>query len=186
MEILHEKIIKYNNKINPKEWIDLIEKVSNENYELKSVERRPHMTAVIPMLFSEKDTFSSIKLKSMFYEILFPNLLSYMEKYNNFGIVSKKNFIIISKLLSGSSMEYHNDSNDPSHLIAMLYINEDYSGGEISFRDINLKYKPNSGDLLIYCGSFSHGVLEMSGNPRYSIGIGLLDPNFIDKDIIQL
>lgn len=186
MDIIYEKIAVFKNKINTNEWINLIELVSNESYQLEVVERRPHLTMTIPMVFDVRDTSNSIKLKTLFYNIFMPQLLEYMNYYDNFGIISRKNLLVISKLLDGHEMEFHNDSNDQKHIIAMMYLNDDYYGGEIIFRDLGLEYKPQAGDFIIYPGSLSHGVKMMKGNPRYSIGLGLLDPSFIDKKIEQL
>ena len=186
MEILYDKIVKFSNTVNQKEWIDLIENTSNDSYPFLEVERRPHLTMMLPMILTEKDSFNSIKLRNLFYATVFDHLANYMKHYNNFGIVSKKNIIGVSKLTANKSMPYHNDSNDLKHIIGMLYLSEDFEGGELSFRDIPLVYKPKIGDFIIYPGSLSHCVKEMTGNPRYSMGVGFLDPFYIDKPFIQV
>lgn len=81
------------------------------------------------------------------------------------------------------SMNYHVDAN-PANIDSQgtklaititMYLNNDYEGGEISFYDESTKnvynYKPQPGDITVFSSfePFYHGVLPMSGNPRYLI-----------------
>lgn len=43
----------------------------------------------------------------------------------------------------------------------LLYINEDYRGGEIYFDDYGFEYKPVKGELLIFPSYFYHGTREI-------------------------
>lgn len=59
----------------------------------------------------------------------------------------------------------------------MMYLNDDYYGGEISFIDMAsreaLEYKPEAGDIVILpsCEPFYHGVLEFFNNDRYAVRV---------------
>ena len=76
------------------------------------------------------------------------------------------------------SMDAHvderNDVNNGStrEYAAVLYVNSDYSGGEIRYVNFDLKVKPEAGSLLIFKTGpeYLHEVLEVSGNTsRYCL-----------------
>lgn len=53
----------------------------------------------------------------------------------------------------------------------IIYINDDYSGGEIFYTKQNITYKPVAGDLIIHSAEdhCEHGVNPVKTNVRYSI-----------------
>ena len=55
-------------------------------------------------------------------------------------------------------------------ITAVVYLNDDYDGGEITFNFFDLTIRPTSGNVLIYPSTwqFTHGVNEVKGN-RYAI-----------------
>lgn len=57
-------------------------------------------------------------------------------------------------------------------ITCVLYLNDDYDGGEIYFDFFSKDYKPNTGDLLIYptTWQYLHGVKPVKGE-RYCIVI---------------
>lgn len=73
-------------------------------------------------------------------------------------------------------MEAHKDNSDntSNHFICMMYINDNFNGGELNLIDIGIKYKPNSGDVVCYKANIEHEVLKSDGI-RYTIGYGLTD-----------
>ena len=176
MNILADKIAKFENNIDPKEWINLIE-LASTSYPLESVSRRPHLTMELPNLASESDSIESINLRTKLLNVIYSPIKEYMNQYNISNMELKKDFITVSKLLGGGMKRHRDDRQvDSDNFICMFYINDDYDGGEISFPDHDIVYKPKSGDILIYQSKFMHEVLPMSGNPRYNIGIGFRGP----------
>lgn len=77
----------------------------------------------------------------------------------------------IRKYRTGGSMGAHIDINKhtPSMDISILiYLNDDYVGGEIYFNDLDLKIKPSSGSILIFTCNHLHESLSIeSGNKIY-------------------
>jgi Rps23 Pro-64 3,4-dihydroxylase Tpa1-like proline 4-hydroxylase len=175
-EIIAPSVFKFTSNIDSQSWIELIEKTASSSYSFEKVVRRPHLTMELPALFNKNDDINAVKLRSMFFEKVLPAISKYMEINRVSGMFPKKTFITVSKLLPGSSMVPHRDNFDKSsnHFICMMYINDNFSGGELNLIDINLKYKPVAGDIIIYKGNVEHEVLEASGL-RYSIGYGLTD-----------
>lgn len=178
MEVIHNKIIKFNNAFNANPFIDLIEDVSNSSYPLQHVERRPHLTMELPTLFSRLDDINAVRLRSLSISAMFPYISQYMSLYNLTKMVPKKDFITVSKLEAGNSMAEHSDDDqlDSNNFICMAYINDNYEGGELYFPDLDIQYKPRQGDVIIYQAKEKHMVTELKSGTRYSIGYGLKGP----------
>ena len=67
-------------------------------------------------------------------------------------------------------MEMHKDIIGHSDLKygLVLYLNDDYLGGEISYPDYDLDIKPTAGMVVIHSADVLHGVLPiLGGSPRY-------------------
>ena len=90
------------------------------------------------------------------------------------------NTIHVHKLGAGALGHFHSDNTNedgtPSHFdinkyAAIIYLNNSYSGGEISFLDHQLEIRPEPGSLLIFPGGKEniHGVKEITSGDRYSI-----------------
>jgi predicted 2-oxoglutarate/Fe(II)-dependent dioxygenase YbiX len=79
---------------------------------------------------------------------------------------------------AGSYMNKHgdgygdvNDGNSPAVPLftALMYFNDEYVGGEISFPDESVKVKPKAGSVLIFPSKTEHEVkLVVEGN-RYLV-----------------
>jgi hypothetical protein len=71
---------------------------------------------------------------------------------------------------------FEQDMDTPGYKLiftTMMYLNDDYEGGEICFwsGDKMLGYKPEPGDIVVFpsCEPFYHGVLNIYKNNRYAI-----------------
>lgn len=62
--------------------------------------------------------------------------------------------ISISKYIEGAGMGPHIDRDDQPHveplMSAVLYLNDDYEGGELSFADQGVEIKPKAGSIVIF------------------------------------
>lgn len=81
----------------------------------------------------------------------------------------------------GAFAPFHSDNTDmegnwsaweKSKLVCLLYINDDYEGGELDFRDHDISIKPVAGQLITFPGGFHniHQVLPVKGSTRHTIG----------------
>lgn len=88
--------------------------------------------------------------------------------------------IRFQRLRQGQDMYAHYDRpDDPGHIDdencqcsliewgAIVYINDDYTGGEISYPDHYLSYKPKAGDLVIHKRDVLHEVKTVTSGTRY-------------------
>jgi hypothetical protein len=94
---------------------------------------------------------------------LVPNLLS-------------GDFSVFQRLYAGTELTSHFDqySDKLVEYAAVLYINDDYSGGELFFPKLDLKVKPEPGSLILFPGTelYEHGVRPVKDGPvRYVIPV---------------
>jgi len=76
---------------------------------------------------------------------------------------------------------YFNDHNNipetyPNFLItysSIVYLNDDYAGGELYFPEYDLLFKPKAGDLVSFPSNakYIHGVTPVKGVERYTLPI---------------
>ena len=69
-------------------------------------------------------------------------------------------------------------SHSPRNLVWMMYLNEDFEGGETEFLDQKRRVKPTSGTVLIWPAGFTHthkGNLVLSGDKYILTGWYLLN-----------
>jgi hypothetical protein len=180
----------YTNNIDTNYIINLIELVNKESYKFENVIRRPHLTMEIPALTNEKDSYSAMELRSIFYNILYGSLTDFLKRKNinkvkqgmlKEGMHISDNFITVSKMLSNTpAMKLHRDlvpeSPFTDSFIAMLYVNDNFDNGELYFPGYDFVYKPKSGDIVYYKRKELHGVKAVTKEERYTIGCGFVGP----------
>jgi hypothetical protein len=60
-------------------------------------------------------------------------------------------------------LDDHTDAPKPTddetvHISALIYINDNYTGGEINFPEYEIDIKPKTNDLIVFSGSMTHNV----------------------------
>lgn len=97
-----------------------------------------------------------------------PRLKLILQK--QFGI-SKFEFgeFMTSRYEVGSHIKPHSDTGvySTNRLITcILYLNQEFKGGELYFPDFNFSFKPSTGDLIAFWSEYSHGVSELLSGER--------------------
>jgi hypothetical protein len=72
----------------------------------------------------------------------------------------------------GTQLDEHIDSQHDANLryATVIYLNDDYQGGELFFRDLGLRIKPPIRSLLIFSADLLHGVDKVLDGPhRYVV-----------------
>jgi hypothetical protein len=97
------------------------------------------------------------------YESLWHLKMDYKEAFN---------FV---KYLPGKYFKIHND-HGPYYVCtisAVVYLNDNYDGGEIEFTRHGLTIKPDAGDIVLFPSNFvyEHASLEITSGVKYSVVI---------------
>lgn len=78
---------------------------------------------------------------------------------------------ILRTKADGISLGEHQDNTAEGDLNNMfgvvIYLNDNYEGGEIYYKDLGISYKPKSGDLVVHYAGLTHGVKEVTSGIRY-------------------
>lgn len=82
----------------------------------------------------------------------------------------------VAKWEKGTKLHLHVDDlgyATNNHIPTLIYLNDDYEGGEISFATHDITIKPKVGDLLIFPGNmhYAHEVKEVLSGTRYTLPI---------------
>jgi predicted 2-oxoglutarate/Fe(II)-dependent dioxygenase YbiX len=99
---------------------------------------------------------------------------------------------LVREYNSGSYMEEHSDvysyvldksgNNVIPKLTAIIYINDDYIGGEITFPHNNVSIKPKAGTLIIFPSNLQHRVDLISEGNRYMTQTYIYDLPYSEYD----
>jgi predicted 2-oxoglutarate/Fe(II)-dependent dioxygenase YbiX len=85
---------------------------------------------------------------------------------------------IATKYVPGVGMATHIDSQVGEEMGVLMYLNDDYEGGELTYTDPEgneQTIKPKTGDM-VYCPSwYPHGVNKVTSGTRYFFTISLLN-----------
>jgi hypothetical protein len=97
----------------------------------------------------------------------------YCKIYTNLkkNLNNKERFSKLLKYLPENMMPEHSDEGNTSRTLSMVaYLNEDYVGGEIIFRNFNISIKPSAGSIICFPSNFVylHEVSKIISGVRYS------------------
>jgi hypothetical protein len=93
----------------------------------------------------------------------------------------------LQRMQPGVELKAHTDQDtDPSIRYAtILYLNDEYTDGELFFKNLDLKIKPKKGSLLIFPGTsdFHHGVIPVGEGPIRYVLVGFIkEKNFYENN----
>lgn len=110
-------------------------------------------------------------LSKIFYDSFSVLEKEYCDHYN--VTVYKHEVYSILKYGIGQKFDNHIDHhrNYPRTISLVYYMNENYSGGEISFPRFGIKYKPKANELLMFPSNYvyNHSVAEVTEGKRYAV-----------------
>jgi Rps23 Pro-64 3,4-dihydroxylase Tpa1-like proline 4-hydroxylase len=80
----------------------------------------------------------------------------------------------IRRLKDGEFMSAHKDGGYPDSEKTIvfgvaIYLNDDFTGGEINYPDLNISIKPKRSSVVIHDAKLLHEVLPVKSGSRYSI-----------------
>jgi Rps23 Pro-64 3,4-dihydroxylase Tpa1-like proline 4-hydroxylase len=114
---------------------------------------------------------------------LFERVLDEVKKAYGYDNIEKKNTdrLNIARWDKGTKLKLHVDDLGyvtDNHLPTLIYLNDDYEGGELSFATHDVTIKPKVGDLIIFPGNmhYAHEVKEVLSGVRYTLPIWFTIP----------
>lgn len=111
------------------------------------------------------EPFQSLNQKMI--DMLDSNYKIFSKKYNTFKNFDEDRNIIYRRMPDTFYVENHSDG--PGMYTHLLYLNDDYNGGEVYFTDLNIKFKPKAGQSLCFFSEYMHEVLPVSGGYKYTV-----------------
>jgi hypothetical protein len=138
----------------------------------------------LPQLYkTEEEGLMAKKIMEAFYD---STKLFFEDRLKDFDHIGFYPFNI-AKYNPGGRMNYHVDyqearyniPDDKMHVTAVFYLNDNYTGGEISFIEFNkneeiiwdFSYKPQAGDIIVFSSKapIYHGVEKLESGNKYII-----------------
>lgn len=103
------------------------------------------------------------------------------EIFDIVGGVQLNGFLVVHRQYEGADLKAHYDqySDKLIEYAAILYINDDYTSGELFFSKLDLQIRPEPGTLMIFPGTeeYEHGVHPVGPGPvRYNL------PTFVKRN----
>jgi hypothetical protein len=84
----------------------------------------------------------------------------------------------LQRMQEGIQLKAHTDQDtDPSIRYAtIIYINDNYNGGELFFTNKDIEIKPKAGSLIVFPGTneFNHGVRHVQAGPIRYVLVGFI------------
>jgi len=105
--------------------------------------------------------------------------VKHYEQIWNIGIAYKEAFNFV-KYFPGEYFKVHTD-HGPFYtctLSAVIYLNDDYEGGELDFTRHNITLKPDAGDITLFPSNFvyEHSSLNVTSGTKYAVVV-MMDYN---------
>ena len=156
------------------------------------------LPVVVPDFISQEDIDKAIHLLNTSKTYVFKNnstvkiiplreseaeSVALLKKYSDKVLIEHgvENLSTVEGFLSfwryGASAAVHKDNHEDFEYLTnstIIYLNDDYEGGEIYFPNLNFTYKPKKGDAIIFpCNTenYDHGVKEVTSGNRYTIAM---------------
>lgn len=114
---------------------------------------------------------------------IFERVLTEVKKAYGYDNIVKKDTdrLTITRWDQGTKLTLHVDDLGyvtDNHLPTLIYLNDDYEGGELSFPTHSITIKPKVGDLIIFPGNmhYAHEVKEVLSGTRYTLPIWFTIP----------
>lgn len=92
--------------------------------------------------------------------------------YGAQNIRSREQTMHLLKYTESGYLPPHQDQGDSTRILsALLYLNDDYEGGEIEFPNSNVRFKPEAGSVIMFPSNFLyiHQVHPITKGTRYSL-----------------
>ncbi len=126
------------------------------------------------IIYSSQNEFNDSKFDSFIIRTIKNAIVECSEDYSKRYSIDIGNLtpLSISKYFEGQSMGPHVDSygDDTKQVLSIvLYLNDDYAGGELYFKNQDIKIKPEAGSLIAFPSTdpYFHESLAVTSGIKY-------------------
>jgi predicted 2-oxoglutarate/Fe(II)-dependent dioxygenase YbiX len=145
--------------------------VRKDGYESVNATRTNLHTGIT--YYAEKGNKSAQKLHNKIASLLVPLLEEYMYRYRILGIQYHHEFYNMLKYSNNQKFDAHVDGLPGSDrfLSCVLYLNDNYIGGELEFVNFDLKLKMPKASLIVFPSNYSHAHIAhpVTSGIKYAI-----------------
>jgi hypothetical protein len=171
----YSKIVEIIDFVSEQERLSLINFLDNENREWGNVAFDNSFGSRVDVV---DESLLDYGLPSDFFISLKDKLYSAVTEIFESDVVH--NTIHAQKWVKGGYANPHSDNSNEhgepngfeiNKYVSILYLNDDYSGGEIYFPDHSIEFKPAAGSLVAFSGGIDnvHGVRVIADGVRHTI-----------------
>lgn len=126
---------------------------------------------------SVKNPYARATIKAKQKEIrgiFIKHLREYLEPYKRYCEVSQEEAFFILRYGVGGEYKAHSDGDTGKlnrRVTGLIYLNEEYEGGEISFPYADVTIKPKTGTLVLFPSNFlyPHASLPIVSGTKYTL-----------------
>jgi hypothetical protein len=129
-----------------------------------------------PKDIDPSDTFynEQLQISKSLFDPLEDTLNHYFTLYPfaKTAIKSREDMMHVLKYEKAGFLPKHSDHGKSSRVLSvLLYLNEDYEGGEISWPDVGVTLKPEAGSIIYFPSNyvFTHEVAPIISGVRYAL-----------------
>jgi hypothetical protein len=173
---------------NPQETVDLIEEITSDPNSNVKFEKAGTIGALtggdrsnyhLGVTESGRYNEEFRKLNNRYFDLVYGATSSYSQTFARDSMFYFVEGFNLLKYQTGQEYKAHYDGPTSSHrfISPILYINDDYTGGELEFVFQNLKIKPSAGMLALFPSNYaySHIAHPVKTGTKYAIVTWLHD-----------
>lgn len=150
--------------------LDSILKLS-EDVEWRSAQVVNYSSSAVVGEVDQNFRDASLRRLKTFQEAIFPQIRSYVEDCSG-ETLEMESFTLV-RYTEGQFFAEHSDGGEGLNrkISIVIYLNDDYEGGEIYFRNLNLTMKPRANSLVIFPSTeeFVHEAKPVISGTKYVI-----------------
>jgi hypothetical protein len=139
--------------------------------------KRTNSDMSLSIAANQNDTMLDIYKR--YYDLVFATGVGYNKHYNFYEPTFINEGFNVLKYQTGEEYKAHYDGGSASarSISPILYLNDDYEGGEIEFVNFNVTIKPEKGMLVLFPGTYpyAHIAHPVTSGTKYAIVTWLHD-----------
>jgi len=169
-------------KLHPEAYIirDFINKKEMQDLQENLYKMHPDETGTIPFIYLDR---YRQRLIDLFNENIYIEEMKNVVVHNEGGMDLHHDIISyeLADMLVPESYPDKEKIKMPAYTF-LIYLNDNYEGGEISYPEYNVDHKPTAGDLVIHTTEVIHGVRQLKFGFRYRYQGIIFADTYVDAD----